>query len=442
MTNFVVILLFIICVLLSLISLNLNHQKNIIERSLKINDSLVLSSSSSSSLLKNNENSDIQWNTSIGTPEQRLFHVSTPSPAAVQMISDYYDKVIVEMRDYLLYSKVNLKAKLFPWLIGIEDGWNRSSYVGRKQSKGIVICSGNRHVRWTFVALKCLEMIGNDLPIEVMYFTSKDLSVENQEVMRKSFPNVYLTDLSLSYANDSHLDLLHGRQIQPFAVLACRFEQVVLMDSDVLFLEKPSILFGNVYFVRNGCLFFYDRCEVSNETKRWIESFSTKQNQSVIPERRQESGVIVIDKSRVLKGILSTCKLNDHQGQRDAYKYLYDDRDTWWLGFSIVEISSRFMSSLTGVIGKIDDGNKERVFGNVLHFDEYYEPIWWNGGMFRNGHVNDELVEMNGWLEEGQWSIGKYSSIFYRGKRAHELNETQKRLINSYRKITKQVFNI
>ena len=253
MTNFVVILLFIICVLLSLISLNLNHQKNIIERSLKINDSFVLSSSSSSSsLLKNNENSDVQWNTSIGTQKQRLFHVSTSSPAAVQMISDYYDKVIVEMRDYLLYSKVNLKAKLFPWLIGIEDGWNRSSYVGRKQSKGIVICSGNRHVRWTFVALKCLEMIGNDLPIEVMYFTSKDLSVENQEMMRKSFPNVYLTDLSLSYANDSHLDLLHGRQIQPFAVLACRFEQVVLMcyfwKSHRFYLEMYILFEMDVYF--------------------------------------------------------------------------------------------------------------------------------------------------------------------------------------------------
>ncbi|CAF1664445.1 unnamed protein product, partial [Adineta ricciae] len=394
MTNFVVILLFITCVLLSLIYLNLNYQKNIIERSLKINDSFVSSSSSSSlsSLLKINGNSDVRWNTSIGTPKQRLFDISTRSPAAVQLISDYYDKVIVEMRDYLLYSKVNLKSKLFPWLIEIEHGWNRSSYVGAKQSKGIVICSGNRHVRWTIVALKCLEMIGNDLPIEVMYFTSKDLSVDNQELMRKAFPNVYFTDLSLSYTNHSHLDL-HGRQIQPFAVLACRFEQVVLMDSDVLFVEKPSILFGNVNFVRNGCLFFYDRYEVSNETKRWIESLSTKQSQSVIPERRQGSGVVVIDKYRVLKGILSTCKLNDHQGQeqRDAYKYLYDDRDTWWLGFSIVEISPRFMSSLTGVIGKIDDGNKERVFGNVLHFDEYYEPIWWNGGMFRNGHDNDEL---------------------------------------------------
>ncbi|CAF1652983.1 unnamed protein product, partial [Adineta ricciae] len=400
MTNFLVIFLFIICVLLSLIYLNLNHQKNIIERSLKINDSFVLSSL----LLKNNGNSDIQWNTSIETQKQRLFDISTPSPAVVQMISDYYDKVIVEMKDYLLYSKVNLKSKLFPWLIGIEQSWNRSSYVGQKQSKGIVICSGNRHIRWTLVALKCLEMIENDLPIEVMYFTSKDLSVDNQELMRKSFPNVYLTDLSLSYANDSHLDL-HGRQMQSFAVLACRFEQVVLMDSDVLFVEKPSILFGNVNFVRNGYLFFYDRCEVSNETKRWIESFSTKKNQSMIPERRQESSVIVIDKYRVLKGILSTCKLNDHQGQeqRDAYKYLYNDRDTWWLGFSIVEISSSFMSSLTGVIGKIDDENKERVFGNVLHFDEYYEPIWWNGGMFRNGDVNDELLEMNGWLEEGQW---------------------------------------
>lgn len=61
-----------------------------------------------------------------------------------------------------------------------------------------MICTGNGHIRLTLVALKYLELIGNDL------------SNENEKLLRKE---------------------------KPFAMLlASQFQSVLLIDSDVLFL--------------------------------------------------------------------------------------------------------------------------------------------------------------------------------------------------------------
>ncbi|CAF4720852.1 unnamed protein product [Rotaria sp. Silwood1] len=110
------------------------------------------------------------------------------------------------------------------------------------------------------------------------------------------------------------------------------------MDADVLFLEKPSVLFEYELYLRTGSLFFYDRPVLSPKVLKWISNI-TMNNIGTIPRRTQESGVVVIDKSRVLLGLLSTCKLNEHeQREQITYQHLHGDKDTWWLGFHLVAI--------------------------------------------------------------------------------------------------------
>jgi hypothetical protein len=85
------------------------------------------------------------------------------------------------------------------------------------------------------------------------------------------------------------------------------------VDADVLFFEKPSILVENPHYLKSGSLFFYDRISLSEDIIRWIRIFSTDQNNQSFPQHTEESGVILIDKGHILDGLLSTCKLNDHQ---------------------------------------------------------------------------------------------------------------------------------
>jgi hypothetical protein len=351
-------------------------------------------------------------------------------------------------RDLKEYSSTRsdiLEQKLFPWWIRRPNDHNSKQYLDENdKSKGIVICTGNSHFRLALVALKALELIGNELPIEVIFSTSNDLSSRNRQELEKLFPKIRLIDLSTTSLDDSYLEL-RGWEIKPFAVLASQFRHVLLMDADVLFLEKPSILFQNSYYLKTGSLFFYDRPGLSNEATRWIRTFSNDNNSQSLPHHTQESGVVLIDKARVLTGLLSTCKLNDHQQREQVtYRHLYGDKDTWWLGFHIIQMPYSFIPTLTAAIGQIiNNGVENRVCGHILHLDENNRPIWWNGGMFRNRYIDGKhLLAIEGWANEGQWRLQAYSCLMNVGQSTKQFSQYHKQLINGYVNITKQVFSI
>jgi len=367
---------------------------------------------------------------------------STMKPAVIEKSYDNFVELAADLRTYASTGDDILKQKLFPWLFNVRKANNSNLYTGESKSKGIVICTGSKHFSLALVALKALQLIENELPIEVVYSTPNDLSLDKQNSLKNLFPEVRLVDLSSTAFNDSYLEL-RGWEIKPFAVLASRFEQVLLMDADVLFLEKPLTLFENKYYTQTGSLFFYDRPGLPSNTVGWIQKLLSKNRQN-LPRRTQESGVVLIDKSRVYLGLLSTCKLNDHlERERVTYKYLYGDKDTWWLGFHIINLPYSFIPTLTASIGQImNKVATNEVCGHILHLDEDYRPVWWNGGTFRNRYVSKtDLLKIEGWLEEGQWHLQTYSCLTNNINKAKKFNTHQQQLIASYIQITKELVN-
>jgi hypothetical protein len=355
-----------------------------------------------------------------------------------------FAKLSFDLNEYHFNSSNVLKEKLFPWLYDFQNNFNSSLYVGEKNSKGIVICTGNRHFREVLVALKALQIIENELPIEVVYSTSNDLAVSKQEIFKNMFPQVRLVDISLMAFNDSYLKL-RGWEIKPFAVLASRFEQVLLMDADVFFFKKPSILFKNKYFIQTGTLFFYDRLKLTYDAIKWIRTFSSN-NRQPLPVRTQESGVVLIDKSRVLFGLLSICKLNDyHERTHFTYKHLYGDKDTWWLGLHIINMSYSFLPTMTAAIGQIikKKDMKTTICGQILHFDENMTLLWCNGGIVTNRFDGDrKLLQIDGWLEEGKWRQYPFWCLTNDKQTPRQFNPHQQQLINEYHRIIKEVFKM
>ena len=175
------------------------------------------------------------------------------------------------LREYFSSPSKALEEQLFPWWFDRRmDRNSTDDHRTNERWRGIIICTGDEHFPLSIVALKALQSIGNELPIEVVYSTSNDLSTKNRDELKKFFPNIELVDLSLRSLNDNHLKL-RGWEIKPFSVLASKFRHVLLMDADVLFLEKPVTLFENSHYLNTGSLFFYDRTSLSRETVRWIE---------------------------------------------------------------------------------------------------------------------------------------------------------------------------
>lgn len=65
-------------------------------------------------------------------------------------------------------------------------------------------------------------------------------------------------------------------------------------------------------------------------------SYNPTHNKKTIPKRTQESGIVLIDKGRVLQGLLSTCKQNEpDRREQIIYRHLYGDKDTGGIGFHL-----------------------------------------------------------------------------------------------------------
>jgi hypothetical protein len=126
--------------------------------------------------------------------------------------------------------------------------------------------------------------------------------------------------------------------MKPFAMLASNFSQVILSDADVFFFKKPESFLEDTGFKKTGSLFFYDRTLGPNwdRGRKWMLSFLPIMRPHVRKSRwlqlrsthEQESGVVAIDKSKAVLGLMATCKMNDKR-ERDGVTYdrVYGDKE-------------------------------------------------------------------------------------------------------------------
>lgn len=231
-----------------------------------------------------------------------------------------------------IYSK--LENTLYPW---IKPFWKNAFEINLTGSgKGIVMCVGNDQFKYAATAVQAIrEVHQSDIPIEIFYINSYDLSQSKRDYF-ESFKNLKTVDIS-QRINNAYTQF-GGWALKPYAMLASSFKEVILMDADVYMFQKPESLFEDKGYQRTGALFFLDRTLFDNyeDGRRWLKSFlptySTYVEQSrwwkTTSAHEQESGIVVMDKKRVLLGLLSTCKMND-KNERDkvSYRHIHGDKE-------------------------------------------------------------------------------------------------------------------
>ena len=109
----------------------------------------------------------------LGGHERRYPIISkTLETSTMRLIYEKSLDFLTLSRDLRQYSSTHnrtLQEKLFPWWFHRRETNNSKQYQdGMNTSTGIIICTGNRHFRLALVALKALELIGNELPIEII----------------------------------------------------------------------------------------------------------------------------------------------------------------------------------------------------------------------------------------------------------------------------------
>ncbi|KAI9476447.1 MAG: mannosyltransferase putative-domain-containing protein [Benjaminiella poitrasii] len=335
------------------------------------------------------------------------FKTLTTQERVFKALFQYLDPLIaegkVDVRKEPLYNATwqfydRLEQTIFPW---IRPYWKNafeitksSSGADGDSSRGIVMCVGNDQFKHAVVSVQAIrEILQSNMPVEIFYIDEYDLSEENRAFLN-TIPNVTTHDISKRINN--RYTQFGGWDIKPYAMLASSFQEVLMMDADVFMFKKPESFFEDEGYQATGALFFLDRTLFNNyqEGRKWLKSFlptySTYVKQSrwwkTTSTHEQESGIVVMNKKKVLFGLLATCKMNDkNERDRVSYRHVHGDKETFWIGFEMIQAPYAFVKSYGAVIGGLGDAGAEgTVCGNQLHLDTNNRPWWWNGGILRN----------------------------------------------------------
>ncbi|CDS14050.1 hypothetical protein LRAMOSA06221 [Lichtheimia ramosa] len=342
-----------------------------------------------------------------------------------------------------------LEKTLYPWLRPYYDNaFHLSNATSSSPSRGIVICIGNHQFQYAATTIRAIrQVLKSQLPIQVFYIRDGDLTPTRKLYLETEFDNVH-TVAVVDRINDQFTKF-GGWALKPYAILASSFQEVILMDADTFFFKKPDTLFDDAGYRKTGALFFYDRTLFANWDvgRNWLASFLPTMSSFVRESRwwrllsahEQESGVVVIDKKRALLGLLATCKMNDFR-ERDqvTYKHMHGDKESFWIGFEMVQTPYSFIKSYGAVIGSLDDQpDGSMVCGNQLHLGVDRQPLWWNGGLLRDKNKWPDLYLSFTHYAEGQdWDF--QSSCIKDTNHIRELSFTERALTQAYMAIDAQ----
>ena len=367
---------------------------------------------------------------------------------------DYH--MTAEQAEFLRDRVDKTAISLFPFLRDPNQASNTSLSHLRQRfelgTMGIVIPTGQGTFRYACHLIGNLrDTLGSKLPIEIVYAGDSDLPSEYRDFITQLSSNITTMDITQVF-DDTTLDLQHGGwAIKTFAALASRYEQVILLDADVVFLQAPeAILEHHSGYQKTGALLFHDRLlwqGAFKERHEWWEkqlehqppsqalSKSLVYNEGYAEEC--DAGLVVLDKSKVhlLLGLLHACWQNTKL-VREAWTYNmgYGDKESWWFGLELSGAEYTFEDHYGSMLGTLNDDGSRVCSFTIAHVDEHDKLIWYNGSLLKNKLVNATAFEIpTHWMLDGVWEKGgsKPEISCMKEAKIRETSEEEKRIIGN-----------
>ncbi|OIW22949.1 hypothetical protein CONLIGDRAFT_586228 [Coniochaeta ligniaria NRRL 30616] len=339
-------------------------------------------------------------------------------------------------QDHLLLEQV--ATSLFPFLNNQPNNTTSTTPLADLRSSiqpgsaGIIIPTGDRTIRYAAHLIAQLRsVLGSTLPIQIVYAGDADLSADNRAhlaaIPRGPGPALDFLDIYAVFDDSTLLftsSASGGWAVKAFAALATRFEKVIVLDADAVFLQPPEALLAHPAFERAGTLLFHDRLlwqhAFQDRHKWWKEEIrrpSAEMDRSLVwtedYAEECDSGVVVLDKGRleVLMGLLHTCWQNMFDVRDDCtYRITYGDKETWWMGQEMAGSSYEFSKHYGGIVGweeKHDNGEPKVCSFVIAHVDDADRLLWYNGGLLKNKLTNDTEYEVPAkWMIDADWLKG------------------------------------
>jgi alpha 1,3-mannosyltransferase len=299
----------------------------------------------------------------------------------------------------------------------------RSSFV--PGSKGLVITTGKKRFRFAcHLVYNLRSVLGSSLPIQIAYAGDDDLPKGYRDYLLSLGTNIETFDVTKIF-DDATLRLpTGGWAIKAFAILGSTFEQVMHLDADAVFLQRPETIFEtHPAYHDTGVLLFHDRLlwqGAFKERHEWWEkelahtelSDTIKHSKVYIDKYAEEcdSGLVVVNKSKlgVLIGLLHIGWQNTYS-VREAYTYRqgHGDKESWWFGFELVGTPYSFEEHYGSMLGH-QRNNENRVCSfTIAHLDHRKKLLWYNGSLLKDKEISGSDFDIpTDWMVDGIWEKG------------------------------------
>jgi hypothetical protein len=314
--------------------------------------------------------------------------------------------------EQLIYD--GLETQMFAWIRGptfksVEEVWKYG-----KEGRGIVLTTGNRYFHLALHLIRSIRHFDCRLPVVVYYLGPEDLDLKARNIL-DAMENVSTVDM-MEMFDTKALDLQRGWDMKPFAILASPFSETMLVDADAVFMQNPEKVFEDSGYSETGALYFPDRTLLYHRVrnKEWIDRvFLPPFSEYTLASRfynnksayEVESGVVVIHKTQRFIGLLAACQLNAKVERGIVREMTYGEKETFWLGFDMVEEPFSMVPTPAGSIGIIErDGGTTKICGKLAHFDRSGNLFWFNDGIVENKYAEErKLASLKSYGMEGTW---------------------------------------
>ncbi|KAI9835993.1 MAG: hypothetical protein M1838_005169 [Thelocarpon superellum] len=314
----------------------------------------------------------------------------------------------------------DLLRQQFPWLNASQLEYTPWSRHRRRQhappsppaeTTGMVICVGRKNAVLAGHLIHTLRNVLNStLPIEFAYLGNDDLPAEAQELLMAIATDVSPLDLTRAFPAHS-LGLESGWGLKPFALLASRYQRVILADADVIFMQKPDDIFETQPgLAETGTLFWHDRAIdfLVGSLRDWLQPIMEHRRPSAMLQKslmwtddarmEMEAGVVCMDKGRagVFMSAVLTAWMNSGDIRQDTYHYMWGDKETYWIAAELTSTPYHFLSDYAGTIGELHNGTTV-CSTQVAHTDSTGQLLWINSSVRRDKYVSRELGKFTHW---------------------------------------------
>lgn len=237
---------------------------------------------------------------------------------------------------------------------------------------GIVICAGGFvYGTCATILLNVLRSSGCELPIEIWH-RNDEVSAELQALWM-SFGNITVRNIdqvsSIAFANSF--------AIKPLAVFHSTFQRVLLLDADNISVRDPTYLFDQLN-ATTSAVFWPHYWPLSSNATCW-QALSQAQRERINYNTTQDSGQLLIDKSRAMRAVNLCCKINI---QLSSYleRLFFEpsqksDGDTWHFSCLATDTPFQMQQHRAGVAGTRDQAGLF-IGTTVVQFDASAQPVF------------------------------------------------------------------